>query len=628
MSKKWWLLMLAIAAGTGVGKGQLAITEIMSSASTNLGAAVVVQNSDFWELTNFGNDPVDLTGYRWNDNAGGVIGGDPAPFNGLIIQPGESIVFFECATCVATTNVEPFRTWWALSPSVRCFPYSNNGLSSAGDSVILWAPGATTDGDFVDRIDFLEAVRGQSFVYNPTTGIFEAALVSTNGVGGAFKAVTSDDVGSPGTTTGPLPLAITQQPTNAAVNPGDTAVFSVVASGLPRPKYQWQFNGADIPGARSRTVSITNALTADVGEYRVIVSNGGDPITSSSAALTLNAEPEPPSVLTAPLDRRVFIGQSATFTAVASGVPQPTYQWRKDGVNIGGATANAYTISGAQLGDAAVYSVVIRNALGSLTNEAGLTVTRRPRLVVTEIMPAQSTNGIFRGHNDWWELSNLDDFPVNLKGYRFDDGSITLAAAITFTNQQLTIAPGESIVFVEGMSANAFRSWWGAANLRNVQIVSYAGAGLSLSSLGDVVMLWNSGAADDTDFIATEVFAAATNGVSFGFDPHTETFGDLSEVGVNGAFIAPENGDIGSPGFIRNIPEPRILKILPVPFGYSVSWIGDTGRSYTLQYTTDLNSGSWNTVTTTPPAAGPILSATDLTVGDDQQRFYRVRLEP
>jgi hypothetical protein len=621
--------MLAIAAGTGVGQGQLAITEIMSSASTNLGAAVVTQNSDFWELSNFGSSPVDLTGYRWNDNAGGAIGGDLAPFNGLVIQPGESIIFFECAACVPTTNAEPFRAWWGLSPSVRCFPYSGNGLSSAGDSVILWAPGnPPLNEDFVDRIDFPEAVRGQSFVYNPATGIFEPRLVSTNGVGGAFKAVTSDDVGSPGTTTGPLPLAIIQQLTNAAVNPGDTAVFRVVASGLPRPKYQWQFNGADIPGARSSTVSITNALTADIGEYRVIVSNGGDPITSSNATLTLNAEPEPPSLVTGPANKRLFIGQSATFTAVASGVPQPTYQWRKGDVNIGGATANSYTIIGAQPADAGAYSVVIRNALGSLTNEATLAVTRRPRLVVTEIAPAQSTNGIFRGHNDWWELTNLDDLPVDLRGYRFDDGSITLAAAITFTNQQLTIAPGESIVFVEGMSANAFRSWWGAANLRNVQIVSYAGAGLSLSSLGDVVMLWNSGAADDSDFIATEVFAAATNGVSFGFDPNTGIFGDLSEVGVNGAFIAAENGDIGSPGFIRNIPEPRVLRILPVPLGCSVSWIGNTGCRYTLQYTTDLNSGSWNDVTTTPPAAGPILTATDLAVGDDQRRFYRVRLEP
>jgi len=626
MFKKFCTMLLAAAGGITAGHGQLAITEIMSSSSTNQGAAVVVANSDFWELSNFGTTPVDLTGYKWNDNAGGLIGADPTPFTGLTIEPGESIIFFEFAAS-GSTNAEQFRAWWGLAPGVRCFVYSGNGLSSTGDGVVLWGPGAANNDDFVDRVDFGEASRGRSFVYNPATGIFEQGYISTNGIDGAFKAATADDVGSPGVTTGPLPLAISQQPTNATVNPGDTAVFSVVAQGLPRPKYQWQLNSEDIPGARSSTLSVVNALTDDMGEYRVKVDNGFETLTSDVATLSLNATPEPPVVLTPTANKSVFIGQSATFTAIASGVPQPTYQWRLEGANLPGATANSYTIPSAQLGDAGKYSVVIINALGSVTNEATLAVTRRPRLVITEIAPAQSTNGIFRGHNDWWELTNLDDFTVDLSGYRLDDGSATLVAAITITNQQLSIAPGESIVFVEGMSPDSFRSWWGAPNLKNTQIVRYSGAGLGLSTLGDAVVLWNNGASEDSDTIAAEVFSTATNGVSFGFDPVSEVFGDLSEVGVNGAFVAPENGDIGSPGFIRNIPEPRIQKILKGTSGVAVTWIGNTGRSYTLQYTTDLNSSDWNNVTTVL-AGEPIVTAKDGIVGADEQRFYRVMLEP
>jgi len=614
--------LLAVAAGMGMGQAQLAITEISPSASTNLGAAVVAQNSDYWELSNFGTEPVDLTGYRWNDNAGGLIGADPTPFNGIIIAPGESILFFESAV-TGSTNAEQFQAWWGLAPTVRCFTYSANGLSSTGDGVILWKPDATVNDDYVDRVDFLEATRGQSFVYNPLTGLFSPGYVSTNGVSGAFKAVTADDVGSPGTTTGPLPLLISQQPTNQAINPGETAVFTVIAQGLPRPKYQWQLNGADIIGARSSTLSVVNALTDDIGDYRVIVGNGFESATSTAAALTLNAMPEPPQVLTAPAAKRVFIGQNATISAVASGVPQPTYQWRKDGANIAGATANVFTINGAQLSDTAAYSVVIQNALGALTNEASLTVTRRPRLVITEIAPAQSTNGIFRGHSDWWELTNLDDFDVDLRGYRLDDGSATLIAAITLTNRQLTIAAGESMVFAEGMSGQAFRAWWGPQNLKNTQIVSYSGAGLGLTSLGDGVVLWNSGATEDSDTIAADVFSTATNGVSFGFDPVLEIFGDLSEVGINGAFVAPENGDIGSPGFLRNIPEPRNLRMKKGPQGYNFTWIGNPNATYKLQSTTDLNSGEWNDVATVT-SSGPIVSASDLSAGGGGQRFYRV----
>ena len=52
----------------------------------------------------------------------------------------------------------------------------------------------------------------------------------------------------------------------------------------------------------------------------------------------------------------------------------------------------------------------------------------------------------------------------------------------------VTIAPGESVVFVESMTPDEFRRWWGPANLRpDLQIIPYAGAALSLSSLGDAM---------------------------------------------------------------------------------------------------------------------------------------------
>src|SRR5262249_58123616 len=125
------------------------------------------------------------------------------------------------------------------------------------------------------------------------------------------------------------------------------------------------------------------------------------------------------------------------------------------------------------------------NVSGTATNKATLVVTRRPHLVITEICPAQSTNGPFRGHNDWFELSNLDDFTVDLRGYRFDDSSATLAAAVTLTNAG-TIAPGESVILVENSSPDAFRSWWGAQDLApGLQIITYGGGGCGLSDRGE-----------------------------------------------------------------------------------------------------------------------------------------------
>ena len=103
-------LLLLLALGLALpARAQLAITEIMSSAATNLGPAVVVQPSDFWELTNFGTNTVDLTGYKWNDNGGGLLAADPLPFQGLSIGPNESIIFMESNSSSAVGGTFPPR---------------------------------------------------------------------------------------------------------------------------------------------------------------------------------------------------------------------------------------------------------------------------------------------------------------------------------------------------------------------------------------------------------------------------------------------------------------------------------------------------------------------------------------
>jgi len=83
--------LLLLAAGSPL-RAQLAITEVMSSASTNLGPIRVASRTDFWELTNFGTNTVELTDYRFSDSAG-IAGAEAAMFNGRRIEGGESIIF-------------------------------------------------------------------------------------------------------------------------------------------------------------------------------------------------------------------------------------------------------------------------------------------------------------------------------------------------------------------------------------------------------------------------------------------------------------------------------------------------------------------------------------------------------
>ncbi len=204
----------------------------------------MTQNSDFWELTNFGTNTVDLTGYKFDDSDNNLAAADPTPFAGLNIGPGESILLVQDNV---NTNEVSVREWWGanLPPGLKIVFYSGNGFSSGGDGIRLWGPNAQDAGDVVDSVDFGDAVRGSTFVYDPVTGEF--GVISTNGVGGALKAAASDDVGSPGQTTGPTPLFFTQQPADVIVNPGDTAMFTIAAQGRPRGSVQWLSLGAGHP---------------------------------------------------------------------------------------------------------------------------------------------------------------------------------------------------------------------------------------------------------------------------------------------------------------------------------------------------------------------------------------------
>jgi len=83
---------------------------------------------------------------------------------------------------------------------------------------------------------------------------------------------------------------IAAQPTNQTVNAGSAASFSVVASGLPDPTYQWRRNGTNIAGATNDSLNIPSAKLSDNGTYSVQVSNSAGSVVSSNAVLSVPAE--------------------------------------------------------------------------------------------------------------------------------------------------------------------------------------------------------------------------------------------------------------------------------------------------------------------------------------------------
>jgi len=81
------------------------------------------------------------------------------------------------------------------------------------------------------------------------------------------------------------PPSFNSEPLHRAVDAGSNITFTAVVLGSPPLKYQWQFNGTNIPTGLTNTLTITNAQATNAGYYAVIITNSFGALTSSPASL-------------------------------------------------------------------------------------------------------------------------------------------------------------------------------------------------------------------------------------------------------------------------------------------------------------------------------------------------------
>jgi hypothetical protein len=182
------------------------------------------------------------------------------------------------------------------------------------------------------------------------------------------------------------PVILTN-PAGQTVTSGSGVMLTAIVSGDPAPSYQWKKDGVNIPGATNSTYALANASTGDAGTYTVFASNSAGNVTSAGATLTVNPATTAPSFTTQPISQTVAVGALVSFTAAASGSPAPTYQWRKNGVDLPGATNPVYTINSTVLVDSGNYSLVATNPAGSASSVAAqLTVMLPPSNAIISIV--------------------------------------------------------------------------------------------------------------------------------------------------------------------------------------------------------------------------------------------------
>ena len=306
-------LLVLLAAPTHAA-GIIRITEVMSNslATTTAGS---IYAGDWFEITNYGDAAVDITGWKMDDNSHAFATG--LLLNGITsVGIGESVMFTEVSSADVAANaggvrVADFKTFWGLGAGVQVGSYTGSGagLSSSGDGVSVW----TSSGTEINRVNFVSATAGKTFYWGyEATGTLGTSTLGTISVTGTNGAITTTagganaNVGSPG-------VALTISNPNLYWTSNGTTLGGAAAwnsSGLNWSSSNtsvagaaWTAGKTAIFGGTAGTVTIGSAITA-----------GG--LTFSTTGYTLASGPGG-SLATASIS--VDSGLSATVSATLTG---------------------------------------------------------------------------------------------------------------------------------------------------------------------------------------------------------------------------------------------------------------------------------------------------------------------
>jgi formylglycine-generating enzyme required for sulfatase activity len=172
---------------------------------------------------------------------------------------------------------------------------------------------------------------------------------------------------------------ISTYPASQSVVAGNSASFSVVATGSAPLSYQWHLDNVN-DGSNSASYQSPSTTTIGSHTVTVTVSNAAGSVLSNPALLTVTALPVAPSITTQPSAQVVTVGNPVTFTVVATGTAPLSYQWYSGTSSttvttpISGANSDFYAPSTALAGTT-YYAVTISNGTGTPATSTAVQLT-------------------------------------------------------------------------------------------------------------------------------------------------------------------------------------------------------------------------------------------------------------
>lgn len=320
---------------------------------------------------------------------------------------------------------------WALGGNVPAGIGLENGASARGARVTLSGT-PTTSGTYIMTVAAYEGVNNTGTSHGITCVVVVAPAAA-----------------------GEAPVFVTN-PSSAVVPPGESVLMRTLALGSPAPAYQWYKDDTAIAGATGHLLRIDSLASGHAGSYKVIATNSAGSVTSSVATLVVGDRTAFPQILEHPQATTALSGSSVHLSVVAFSPQAVTYQWKKDGTDISGATGSVHTIAQAAASDAGSYSVVVSAGGGSATSAAA-TLTVATAAAAPTISAAPVSSSTLVGVRTRLSATVTGTWPMTFQWAK-DGADIPGATGRTLVIPSATLADAGSYTFKVTNSAGSATS--------------------------------------------------------------------------------------------------------------------------------------------------------------------------
>lgn len=354
--------------GSDISTGAALIVKSKPSLNSIDAAMSICENQSFTytTLASGGSTPIS---YQWYQDGSSISGANSVSY-GISSAASSDDGTYYCKATNSCGNVTTNQSVFSVMelPSISSQPSSQTVCENQSMSFNVTASGHAP-------LTY-QWYKGSSPISGATNNVFTLSSVSSSSAG-SYYCVVTNSCGALNSTAVTLTVkespAISSHGLDATVCSGNSNSFSITATGSAPLSYQWYNSSGSISGATNNLYAQSSTSVSDAGTYYCSVTNVCGTTSSAAKYLTVNTTP---AIVQHPATSSACIGQSALFTATASGSVPLAYQWYKgSGTLITGANASTYLLSSISASDASTYYCKVSNSCGNVnTNSATLTV--------------------------------------------------------------------------------------------------------------------------------------------------------------------------------------------------------------------------------------------------------------